>query len=88
MFQIGIVLRQLFGVLVDQLGEKQVDDDPRFGKFVGQNADIDGHFLFTHVGQQEIVGGSGGVNDGVDPRVERLFKRAHDGAEGFLLLGD
>ena len=84
MLQVFVVLRQLFGVLVDKLGEEQVDDDPRFGKFVGQDADIDGHFLFTHVGQQEIVGGSGGVNDGVDPRVERFFEGAHDGAEGFL----
>ena len=87
-FQIGIVLWQLFGVLVDKLGEEQVDDDPRFGKFVGQDADIDGHFLFAYVSQQEIVGGSGGVNDGVDPRVERFFKRTHDGTEGFLFLGD
>ena len=82
--QVLVVLRQLFGVLVDELGKEQVDDDPRFGKFVGQDADIDGHFLFAYVGQQEIVGGSGSVNDGVDPRVEWFFEGAHDGTEGFL----
>ena len=70
--------------MVDKLGEEQINDDPRFGKLVGQDADIDGHFLFAHVGEQEVIGGGGGVNDGVDPRVERFFKRAYDGAEGFL----
>ena len=59
-FQFRLRKKQIVGVEVNQLREKQVNQQFGFGQLVSRNADIDRHALLAHVPNVEVVRGRGG----------------------------
>ncbi len=85
--QVRVGLGQFLGIEVDQLAEEQVDDQPALGQLVRLDADVDGHLLLAHVGQQEVVAAGGLVQHRVDPGIERFLEGTQDRGEGLIGLG-
>ncbi|CAE6873920.1 hypothetical protein R69746_08638 [Paraburkholderia aspalathi] len=85
-FERRILGRQLARVQVDQLREKEIDQQRAGLQVAWLDAHIDRHTLLAHVGQIEVRAAGCRVDDRIAEDVQRRGHRRYDVREGFLRL--